>query len=53
MAKDYFINNKVYEIIVDSSLFAIQFYEKLGFKKLGKIQKTKFEMKYQPMAYKI
>ncbi len=53
LAKECFAKNKVNEIVVDSSLFALKAYEKLGFKKVGTIQITAYDMKYQTMKYKM
>ena len=53
LAKECFAKHGVKEIIVDSSLFAVKAYEKLGFKKVGTIQTTAYDMKYQTMKYKM
>ena len=43
------IKNRRKEIKVDSSIYAISFYQKLGFKKTTRIKRNKFDLKVQPM----
>lgn len=53
MAKECFQKHNINEIVVDSSLFAIKIYEKLGFKVVGEVEELDFGMKYQTMKYEI
>ena len=53
MAKECFQKHNINEIVVDSSLFAIKIYEKLGFKVAGEVEELDFGMKYQTMKYEI